>query len=193
MMRRSRKTALAIGALLVLVVAGLTTVIVLGPPGPDFVCHRFLGGVLMQWMLETTNGVTFPNVDGSSSRSLALLLPYFRSNNTNALHDYMYVPGLHSDDPDNLILFYLREPSRRTWHGDRHWFSGPKRWVVLNPRMSMPDSDSRRAGGELCETISMANFKDRLRATLDYLRRKERPDWQAAEQEHMRFISSIRE
>jgi len=192
-MKRRRKIALAIGALLVLLLAGLTTAIVLGPPRPDFVCHRLLDGVLGQWMLETTNGVTFPNVDGSSSRSLALVLPYFGSTDTNALHDYMYVPGLRSDDPDNLILFYLREPSRRTWHGDTLWFNGPKRWVVLNPRMSSPDSDSGRAGGELCEALSMVEFKDRLRTTLDYLKRNERPGWQAAEQEHMRFISSIQE
>jgi hypothetical protein len=193
MMKRSRKTALAIGALLILVLAGLITVVVLGPPGPEFVCHRMLDGMLEQWMLETTNGVTFPNVDGRSSRSLTLLFPYFGSGDTNALHDYMYVPGLHSDDPDNLILFYLREPSRRTWHGDTRWFSRRKRWVVLNPRMSMPDSDSGRAAGELCEAISMAEFKDRLRATLDYLKQKERPGWQAAEQEHMRFMRSIQE
>jgi hypothetical protein len=192
-MKRSRKIALVIGALLVLVLAGLTTVIVLRPPGPDFVCHRLLDGMLAQWMLETTNGVTFPNVDGSGSRSLALLLPYFGPNDTNALHDYMYVPGLHSDDPDNLILFYLREPSRRTWHGDTHWFSGPKRWVILNPTMSMPDSNSGRAGGELCEAISMAEFKERLCATLEYLKRKERPGWQAAEQEHMRFMNAIQQ
>ncbi len=39
----------------------------------------------------------------------------------------------------------------------------------------------------------MVEFKDRLRTTLDYLKRNERPGWQAAEQEHMRFISSIQE
>jgi hypothetical protein len=192
-MKRSRKIALAIGTLLALVLAGLTVVVAVGPPGPHFVCHRLLEAALHEWMLETTNGVTFPNVDGSSSRSLALVFPYLGLQDTNVLRDYMYVPGLCSDDPDNLVLFYLREPSRRTWHGDTHWFSGPKRWVVLNPRMDSPDSDSGRAGGEADEAISLAEFKDRLRATLDYLKRNERPGWQAAEQEHIRFISSIQE
>jgi len=192
-MKRSHKIALAIGALLILILAGLTAVVVMGPPGPHFVCHRLLDGALHQWMLETTNGVKFTDVDGSSSRSLALVLPHLGLNDTNALRDYMYVPGLRSDDPDNLILFYLREPSRRTWHGDTHCFSGPKRWIVLNPRMSSPDSDSGRAGGEADEAISLAEFKDRLHATLDYLKRNERPGWQAAEQEHTRFINSIQE
>lgn len=192
-MKRPRKIALVIGGVLFLVLVGLTTVIILGPPGPSFVCHRLLDGALQQWMLDTTNGVTYPNVDGSSSRSLALVIPYIDLHDTNVLHDYMYVPGIRTDDPDNLILFYLRAPSRRTWHGDLHWFSGPKRWVVINPRMSSPDSNCGRTGGEVCEAISMPEFRDRLRATLNYLKRNERPGWQTAEQEHMRFVSTILE
>lgn len=193
-MKRSRKIALSIGALLGLVLAGLTAAVVLGPPGPNFVCHRLLDGALQQWMLETTNGVTFPNVDGSSSRSLAVLLPYLGPpDDTNMLRDYMYVPGLRSDDPKNLILFYLREPSRWTWHGDTHWFGGSKRWIVLNPQMSLLNTDSPQAGGELDEAISLAEFKNRLLATLDYLKRNNRPGWQATEQEHMRFVNAIQE
>lgn len=193
-MKRSYKIALGIGALLGLVLAGLTAVVILGPPGPNFVCHRGLDGALQQWMLETTNGVTYPNVDGSSSRSLAVLLPYLGfPDGTDVLRDYMYVPGLRSDDPETLILFYLREPSRRTWHGDTHWFGGPKRWIVLNPQFGSSDGDSPQAGGELDEAISLTEFKNRLRATLDYLKRNNRPGWQAAEEEHMRFINSIQE
>jgi hypothetical protein len=191
-MKRRRKIALTSGALLVFVLAGVIAVVVLGPPGPHFVCHRALDGALQQWKLETTNAVLFPNVAGSSTQSLALVVPYL-SQDADVLRDYGYVPGLHPDDPEELILFYLKEPSRRTWHGDTHWFSGPKRWVVLNPRMTSPDSGSVRAGGELCEAISLAEFKDRLRATLDYLKRNERPGWEAAGQEHVRFISSIQE
>jgi hypothetical protein len=134
----------------------------------------------------------FPNIAGSSSQSLALVIPYL-GGDTNGLRDYMYVPGLRSDDPEDLILLYLRAPSRRTWHGDRHWFGGPKRWVVLNPRMTSPDGDSGKPGGELCQAIPLAEFKDRLRATLDYLKRNGRSGWQAAEQEHMQFINSIQE
>jgi len=59
--------------------------------------------------------------------------------------------------------------------------------------LDSPDRDSGRAGGEADEAISLAEFKDRLHATLDYLKRNERPGWQAAEQEHTRFINSIQE
>ena len=75
-MKRNRKIALALGASVVFVLASLAALIVLGPPGPDFVCHRALDGALRQWQLETTNEVQLPNVAGSSSQSLALLIPY---------------------------------------------------------------------------------------------------------------------
>jgi hypothetical protein len=193
-MKPNRKIALVLGTLLALVFGGLITLSVLGPPGPQFICHRLLDSILEQWKFETTNSVQFPNVGGSSKQSLALLIPYL-GGDTNALRDYRYVPGLHSDDPDNLVLFYLTEPSRRTWHGDTitHWFFGPKRWIVLNPRMNSPDYESGRAGGELDEAISAAEFRKRLRATLDFLKQNARPGWQEAEQEHMQFISSIQE
>ena len=192
-MKRSRKVALTVGAVLIFALACLTEMIVIGPPGPNFICHRLLDAALNQWMLETTNKVQFPNVAGSSSHSLALLSPYIGPDTTNALRDYMYVPGLHADDPEGLIMFYLKEPSRRTWHGDSYWPIRPKRWIVLNPQMSSLGSVPSQAGGELAEAIPTVEFKDRLRATLDYLKRNNRPNWQAVEQEHMQFLNSIPE
>jgi hypothetical protein len=187
------RMALALG---VLALGGLAVVLrgSSGPPDPQFICHRLLDAALQEWKVQTTNEALFPNVGGSSSRSLALLVPYLGGGrDTNALRDYMYVPGLRSDDSANLILFYLRAPSRRTWHGDTVRLSGPRRWIVLNPRMHPPDDDSSRAGGELDEAISLAEFSGRLQATLDYLKRNARPGWQAVEQEHMRFLNSIKE
>jgi hypothetical protein len=191
-MKRSRKVALAVGAVLIFTLTCLTAMFVIGPPGPNFVCHRLLDAGLHEWMIETTNKVQYPNVAGSSRRSLAVLVPYLGLN-TNALRDYMYVPGLHSDDPENLILFYVKEPARRTWHGDSYWSLKPKRWIVLNPQMSIPDSDSSRAGGEVCEAISTAEFKDRLRITLDYLKRNNRLNWESIEKEQAQFLNSIPE
>jgi len=121
-------------------------------------------------MIETTSGNWLPNVRGSSRESLALLVPYLSDpENTDPLRDYRYVPGLKSDDPATLIMAYVRVPSRRTWHGDTHWFRRDKRWVVLNPRMSQPDTDPR-GWSECGEAIPNAQFKARLQATLDYLK-----------------------
>ena len=192
-MKRSRKIILGISGVFVLGLAGLITIVVLGPPGPDFVCHRLLDGALQQWMLETSNGVTYPNVDGSSSRSLAVLVPYVDPRDTNVLCDYRYVPGLRSDDPDNLLLFYMRESSSRTWHGDTHWFRSDKRWVVLNPHMSTPDNVDARGWSECGEGITTGQFKARLKATLDYLKSQGRPGWQAATAEHTQFLNTIAE
>ena len=185
-MKQRNKTVLRIGLLIFFT---LIAVIIMGSSGPHLTCHKILSGGLAQWMLETKNGAEFPNVDGNSSRSLALIHPYFQDH-TNELRDYMYVPGLRSDDPENLILIYVRKPSRRMWHGDTR-FTGPKLWVILNPLLS--DGDSAQTRGELSEGVTLAEFKKRLRATLDYLKRNDRPHWQATEREHLQFINSILE
>ena len=190
-MKRSTKIAVAI-IVPCLGLIGLTTLIVVGPPGPHFVCHRGLDGAFQQWMLETTNDVWYPNVNGNSGESLALLIPYMHEGPT-ALRDYRYVPGLRSDDPENLIFVYVREASRRTWHGDTHWFRKDKRWVILNPRMLPPDGVDARGWSECGEAIPTEQFKARLQATLDHLKSKGRPGWQAASEEHMRFLSTIKE
>src|SRR5205809_3233911 len=119
MMKRRTRIAVAI------VVSCLALIIVvvlnIGGREPHFVCHRGLDGAIQHWMLQTTNDVWFPNVSGSSSQSLALLTSYLHEGPT-ALRDYRYVPGLRSDDAEGLILIYVKRPSRRTWHGDTHWF-----------------------------------------------------------------------
>jgi hypothetical protein len=56
-MTLTRKVAFAFITVVLVGIAGLVTVIVVGPPGPSFVCHRLLNGALAQWMLDTTNGV----------------------------------------------------------------------------------------------------------------------------------------
>ena len=53
------------------------------------------------------------------------------------------------------------------------------------------DSRSDRSGGELCEALEPAEFKNRLRATLAYLKQHNRSGWQMAEREHLEFLNSI--
>jgi len=192
-MTRGRKIAFMIASALIFVIAGVAIALIVGPPGPMFVCHRGLVGTLDQWMLETTNKVTYPNVDGSSSRSLAVLVSYVDLQDTNVLRDYRYVPGLRSDDPESLILFYVRQASRRTWHGDTHWLRRDKRWVVLNPQCSTPDDVDAKGWSECAEAISTGQLRTRLKATLDYLKSKDRPGWQAATAEHTEFLKRIKE
>ena len=182
-----------IGAIVVccLGITGVVALRVVGPE-PHFVCHKAIDGALQQWMRETTNDVWYPNLSGSSGKSLTLLTRYLHEE-ANALRDYRYIPGLKSDDPADLILFYMREPSRRTWHGDAHWFRLDRRWVILNPRMSQPNGGGARGWSECGEAISTSQFRIRLKATLDFLKASGRPEWQSVVNEHATFLSGIKE
>ncbi len=190
MMVRRTKIAVAV----VVSCLALTALVAVGVVGPEphFVCHKAIVGAFQQWMLETTNESRYPNVGGSSSQSLALLVPYLHEG-TNALRDYRYVPGLKEDDPEDLIMLYMREPSRRTWHGDTHWFRIGRRWVILTPHMSTPFDVDARGWSECGEAISTTQFKTRLKGTLDFLKSNSRPEWQAIADEHTKFLRALRE
>jgi hypothetical protein len=189
-MKQRSKIAIRIACLsTVLVAVGLALAIRIGPPGPHFICHRGLVASFEQWKLETTNGDWYPNIDGNSIRSLEVIAPYMRED----LRDYRYVPGLKSDDPEDLILVYLSRPSWRTWHGDTHWVRLDKRWVILNPRTSSPDDTYGRGWSEVGEAIPSAEFTNRLKATLEYLRQNHRQNWYAVQMEHLTFLASLKE
>lgn len=157
------------------------------PPGPCIVCHRFVDGTITQWMLETTNQVWLPNVNGKSADSLALLSSYY-GGDLDELRDYRYIPGLKTDDPDDLVWFYMIRPSRRTWHGDPYVPWHPKLWIVLSHRGMMEGG-----GGELSELLTTAELQTRLKATIDFLKKNQRPGWQNAETEHTAFLNSLKE
>jgi len=157
--------------------------IMLGPPGPHFTCHRGLDGAFEQWKMATTNRNWYPNVGGTSSASLELIAPYVKGG-MDEFRDYKYVPGLRSDDPADLILMYVRQASRRKWHGDSKWFRAEKRWVVLNPPTADGEGDR---WSEIAEWIPHDEFTNRLAQTLRYLRQHDRPHWQVAEEEHENF------
>ena len=188
-MKRRTFILLIVSAFSTCLLVGLTAVLLHGPPGPHFTCHKALDGAIQQWRIETTNEVAYPNVGGNSARSLAVLRLYLGDDVDRELRDYGYVPGLRSDDPPDLIVFYLKQSSRRTWHGDTHWFTGSKRWFVLNPQWDTLNPSN--AAVEMGEMISTKDFETRLAGTLAFLRQEARPGWETAEQEHQSFLHSI--
>jgi len=155
---------------------------------PHLTCHSAIFGSLEQWMLETTNSDWYPNVEGRSLESLAVLAPYLKDGRSE-LRDYRYVPGLMSDDPKELVLMYVKEPSRRSWHGDTRWFGKEKRWVVLSPQ-PWPGEGDRYS--EAAEWIPTDEFTNRLAETLRFLSENARPDWTNAVSEHLEFLRSLR-
>jgi len=192
-MRKNTRRILVFGCLVpVSVVGAFVLAVIFGPPGPHFTCHRMLDGAFAQWRLTAEKRDWYPNVEGDGAKSLELIAPYVKNGMTE-MQDYRYVPGLKSDDPEGLILMYLKEPSWRTWHGDTHWVRAGKRWVILNPRTSSPDDTYGRGWSELGEAITTPAFKSLLRATLDFLRENNRPFWTNAVQEHEMFLRSITE
>ena len=181
--RRSKKWAIA---LLIIFIILLAAKIVFISSGPKLVCHRALAGALEQWMVESHTN-TYPNIEGDSFKSISAIDPYF-SLRTNDLPDYIYIPGLRPDDPTNLVMMYVKEKSRRDWHGATvtTLFRG-KKWVVIAPDFAFG------SGGELNDWIDTAEFKARLKTTIEFLKENKRPFWQNIVREQQAKLDLIKD
>jgi len=157
------------------------------------VCHKQIMMSFLLWMDDNgmdSNSHTnaFPNVNGLSQNSLAIIrdqMGYMTWTN-----NYNYVPGLHEDDPGDLVLMYVNGSTRWTWHGPPPIRFEKKAWIVVPVDFKMggrpPAGD-----GELSERISLKEFQTRLRRTLDFIRTNERPNWKAVVAEHTKFLNSL--
>lgn len=150
-------------------------------------CHVALAAAFNEWMLDagqsSGNGI-YPNADGESSNSLALLQRY----DTDDLQRYEYVPGLGVNDPRDLVLMFLKTKTHYTWHGDfEHTVYSPARWMVLSPQFYLR-RDTCPEGGDLVDTPEL---RRRVLLTLKYLQDERRPYWQVISNEQMQFLKSI--
>jgi len=85
---------------------------------------------------------------------------------------------------------YVKEPSRRSWHGDTpRWFRKEKRWVVLSPQMREGEADRY---SEVGEWIPTDEFTNRLTQTLRFLSDQGRTNWANTVAEHREFLPSLR-
>lgn len=180
--RRAKKWAFA---LLIFFTILLGAKIVFIPSGPDLVCHRALTTALEQWMLENHTNA-YPNIEGDSVKSISVIDPYF-STRTNDLPDYIYIPGLRPDDPTNLVMMYVKEKSRRDWHGSTATIFREKKWVVIAPDFPFG------SGGELNDWIDTPEFKARLKATFEFLKENKRPYWQTIVKEQQAKLDLIKD
>ena len=135
----------------------------------------------------------FPNVKGRSQDSLATIRDgmggYMAWTN-----DYNYVPGLHEDDPPDLVLMYFNRPTRWNWHGDPPTIFKNKAWIIIPVNFNRGWNSQLNPGrefGECSERVSLDEFRMRLRRTLDFIRTNERPDWQTVVAEHEKFLASV--
>jgi hypothetical protein len=160
-------------------------------------CHKGIMFGFKMWMRENgmdfnSHNNAFPNINGMGADSLATI------SNGMAGHmewakDYRYVPGLHEDDPGDLLLMYLDRPTRWTWHGSppKVFMFKKKAWLVIPVDFTMGGRRPSPGGGELSERVSRDEFRSRLRRTLDFVRTNERPHWQTVVAEHTKFLDSI--
>jgi hypothetical protein len=169
-------------AALALVVAALFVL----RSGPRPVCNRAVDGAFQQWMLETghTNGF-YPNADGVGSNSLAMIAPYFGRD----MQQYVYVPGLKSDDPNDLVLMYLKKPTHYSWHGDtEHTIFSPRRWMVVSPDIVM--GGPYPEGGDFLNGLE---FRRRILKTVAFLREHDRLHWRVVAQQQEEFLKSVKD
>ncbi len=115
--------------------------------------------------------------------------------------EYRYVPGLQKGDPSDLVLAYFVKPTRYLHHGSPGTIFTEKKWIIV-PLDFAGSHGSLTAGqpprnmgltGECSENVSLAEFRQRLQKTLDYLRDNNRPHWQTVVEEHTKFLDSIPE
>ncbi len=171
-----------------MVLAGLALVIVVFlPPGPHLICHRMLDGALQQWMLENHTN-TYPNINGSRLESLSVLERY--SLPLAEFRDYVYVPGLCRDDPHDLVMWYVREKSRRRWHGDTPTIFRERKWVIISPQGTSFETPD---GEDLNYWVDTQEIRARLQKTIEFLERNSRPGWQNVARENAEFLKGLQD
>ncbi len=183
--RRSKAAVVGIGILMVLVVVK----VVLSPAswpgriGPHIECHKLLDGALMQWMLEKQEK-KYPNIQGGSARSFAVLEPYLRP--MDGFGDYLYVPGLQPDDPKELVMFFVKRKSRKRWHGDNPSIFQDAKWITIGP-----SPDAGEGWYELSQSVGTAEMRRRLERTMAFLKEQNRPNWEEIVREQTELLKLI--
>jgi hypothetical protein len=187
--RRSKKWTIVV--LIVLVISAAK--IVFFPPGSKLTENRMLDAAFDEWMLENHTNA-YPNIEGNDGKSLSLVLPLIAANLKiledikSELRDYVYLPGLHPDDPSDLVLLYVKVKSRKRWDDDFPTIFREQKWIVISPGFSLGNT-----GGVLNDWIDTPQFKARLEKTIEFLKENKRPYWQNVVEEQTKFLNSIRD
>lgn len=149
-------------------------------------CHKNITLSLRFWMQEKGGGAhAFPNVGGVGKTSIQVIAEEVGT--MDWATNYHYVPGLQDDDPPRLVVMYMTKPTRWTWHGSPPTIFEKKKWIVVPVDFESTPGHP----GECSERLSEAEFKTRLRETIDFVRTNARPNWQVIVAEQTAFLDSL--
>lgn len=156
------------------------------------VCHKCVMSACEMWMDEHHTNA-FPNVNGNGSNSLAELHRYYPG--VNLQTRYGYVAGLQKDDPPDLVLMYVNQPTRWIWHGPPQTVFAKKAWIVVPVDFAMPTLPQKARQpikpGECSETLTDNEFRARLKRTIDFVRNNQRPNWETVVAEQTTFLTAM--
>lgn len=167
------------------------------------VCHKQISTALAIWVSDNgkdSTGATnaYPNVNGDSTASLAVI-DHALNWGISWTNRYKYVPGLRETDPGDLILFYMSQPTRWTWHGAPPTKFKEKAWLIVPADFTLRERYGTKGEivpthevGEMSERLSTEEFKARLQETLDFVRTNNRPNWQSVVAEHSNFLKGMK-
>ena len=139
-----------------------------------------------------------PNVRGRSTESIDHLISYDAEEAKEWKAKYQYLPGLRKGDPGDLVMMYMKMPTRWVHHA-----AGPSsiftqyRWVLVPLDFAQPGNPNGTRvdrkipyGGENFERVSSDELRSRLRKTLKFLQDNKRPHWATVVAENEAVLAS---
>lgn len=149
------------------------------------VCHKQILTAIHVWQ-DRQRTKEYPNVNGRSAESLAKLDEFM--GDEQVTEKYHYVPGLRQDDAGDLVMLYMKQPTRWMWHAEPQTIFREKEWIVVPIDFCLFGRQEMR-DGELNERMSFEELRRRVRKTLDFLRKNKRPHWKTVVKEHTAFLA----
>lgn len=131
----------------------------------------------------------FPNVMGSGVLSLQQIATKCGYFDERLIRNYVYVPGLRGSDPDDLVMLYMKRPTRYYWHGYARPFRDPM-WLVFSPGFNYCPTNAESCA-ERGQRMDTQELERRLRLTLAFLKNNDRPYWTNVVAEQEAFLKTI--
>src|SRR4029079_15815008 len=96
-------------------------------------CNKILMLQIQNWLDMHKDSSDLPNSEGTSARSLRQLnLSDQQKEIEEWTTRYQYIPGLQRTDPGDLVVAYLKTPTRWKHHAaGAPWIFAEQKWILL--------------------------------------------------------------